>query len=181
MEFLSFRALCVTTAFLEKQIKTFSPIQILTFRRSYFALGSPVLHEITVEDVRSDCFNSSPMKGSKVSWNGKSYEWSVPEGFFFCQGFAARGFGLRPAPKRHARDKNVCSQERMIILSCCSRVYFKWTKINTKELYWRYLVIVEQAGYAENIKDKNNSAAVNVGNSLTVRIPFVFCLQIMTK
>ena len=76
MEFLSFRAVCVTTAFLEKQIKTFSSIQILTFRRLYFALGSPVVHEITVEDVRSDCFHSgfhySPMKGSKQSWNGKS-------------------------------------------------------------------------------------------------------------
>lgn len=76
MEFLSFRAVCVTTAFLEKQIKTFSSIQILTFRRLYFALGSPVVHEITVEDVRSDCFHSgfhySPMKESKLSWNGKS-------------------------------------------------------------------------------------------------------------
>ena len=41
--------------------------------------------------------------------------------------------------------------------------------------------MVEQAGYAENIKDKNNSAAVNVGSSLTVRIPFGFCLQIVTK
>ena len=76
MEFLSFRAVCVTTAFLEKQIKTFSPIQILTFRMLYFALVSPVAHEITVEDVRSDCFHSgfhySPMKESKLSWNGKS-------------------------------------------------------------------------------------------------------------
>lgn len=63
MGFLSFRAVCVTTAFLEKQIKTFS-------------LVSPVAHEITVEDVRSDCFHSgfhySPIKGSKLSWNGKS-------------------------------------------------------------------------------------------------------------
>ena len=76
MEFLSFRAVCGSTAIVEKQIKTFFPIQILTFRRLYFALGLPVVHEITVEDVRSDCFHSgfhhSPMKGLKLSWNGKS-------------------------------------------------------------------------------------------------------------
>ena len=104
MEFLSFRAVCVTTAFLEKQIRTFSPIQILIFRRSYFGLGPPVLHEITVEDVRSDCFNYSPMKGSKVSWNGKSNECSVPD--FFLSRFHRSW--LRPA----AGAKTPCAREK---------------------------------------------------------------------
>ena len=72
-----------------------------------FALGSPVLH-VTVEDVRSDCFHYSPMKGSKSA--GTVNRTSAPcQRFFFCQGFAACGFGLRPTPKRHAREKNVCS------------------------------------------------------------------------
>ena len=84
-----------------KTNQNISPKQILIFRRSYFALGLPVLHEITVENVRSDCFNDSPMKGSKVSWNGKSYECFVPEGFF-CQGFAARGFGQNDMRKTSA-------------------------------------------------------------------------------
>ena len=39
----------------------------------------------------------------------------------------------------------------------------------------------EQAGYAENMKDKNNSATGNVRSSLTVRISFVLCLQIVAK
>lgn len=102
MEFLSFRALCVTTASLENQ--NFFPH---TNPYHDFALGSPVLH-VTVEDVRSDCFHYSPMKGSKSA--GTVNRTSAPcQRFFFCQGFAACGFGLRPTPKRHAREKNVCS------------------------------------------------------------------------
>ena len=46
-----------------------------------FALGSPVLH-VTVEDVRSDCFHYSPMKGSKSA--GTVNRTSAPcQRFFF--------------------------------------------------------------------------------------------------
>ena len=76
MEFLSFRAVCVSTAIVEKTNQNIFPHTNPYISKIIFRAWLPVVHEITVEDVRSDCFHSgfhhSPMKGLKLSWNGKS-------------------------------------------------------------------------------------------------------------
>ena len=71
-----------------------------------FALGSPVLH-VTVEDVRSDCFHYSPMKGSKSA--GTVNRTSAPcQRFFFLSRF--RRLWLRPA----ADAKTPCAREKRL-------------------------------------------------------------------